>query len=1246
MKRLLLVVGCIIILVLIIPYIQTQISERFVTTTDPKLTLKIGPFRNALKDFSSRSGVLLKNLNKLLPVIDPAKHAPIYKTINDSLTSFFPSVTALQPYFISDADKATVQQFGNSLRNTISDISKDILATKGNDATFKIKSIEATVTKIITAGNSLVSESAKVQKTEADKQKLEKVKQAQLDKAKAKAQKELEASNKKAQAKAEKEEKAKRAALAKAQELAAARQKAMADNIQSVFNSIKAIPQALFKDIFFLTDPVQFRVFLQKGHGNTSDIVASYVVDNNSLTIDTFAPRAQTTFSNIPNKVREMFQTAPEFTPGFYLKHLQSQLYIGRNLAEDGSITTDFSNKITVFSPYTYTDPDQKVSFKLTGGVLSEKRSGNCVAVLGDFTKTLQTVVELIQANTINIYKSEIFANTTKLLETISLLPASIQTSLLEQTTKLREQNLILSSSQDSKVVSTALSSIQKAGEAIVKLILKTQYLPAIKSNNEQILQAWEPDWFQYITNVIGVAPSVDCRLPIKMDEWNGPIGAFTYNDNGTSKAMVPLPDAFTPYKEDESDPYIPANVFAGRPIYLSPVDPTTPNFHTMIRMHDEQTSTFYKNKVKAILSTLSSKVLATAAGLSNPQKMQTNENLCGPSNNHAVCPNSDTQLCCNTDGTCSSSACASTRPNELKAYDGSLFINPDPDNYTTDWTIFPETYNEPQTFIIAKAGASKGQPFAQGFSLDGKNVVRVNSRYNAERMLAMYKDSDKLKPVTINDPENASGMNYWASQSYLGLAQINFNFLTPVIQVISNNQVIGNFRLNSKGNVEVFGTVYPTLLDGGEESGLLEVFGLTNEVTSRDSASISCNEFGAELAVRDQLAEYYRLNSGIAGAYWLGDSRKAYSIDSPENYSSQKDANANSRLCKNKDKCETNVVPNDSSDTARGLVRVNANSAKPLCYGVKPKNIDNKIQPFKNGEYSRWSEWVSELADTDRAKRKAPVKINPDFATRYKSIPKSLIYNNWRDWNSLDSFPIAETDNNIPYKSTLRKDPTRKNYFPFKIVTLEYLNSLGYITAPDGVNCDNGWLEMARIDIPKSSVWAAVGDHFRKYSDSIDPSKIPVLLVYNKAPYSIPIDAGSYSGISDSWKCDNPDQLRWSAVLNDQNYGPNSAYAVLGAAITRYSKWQNPIEERGYDKPLNAVNKLYLQKIGQNDWDPRWTMGEEHSRCGADHLFYFTTPFCTATVNSGNFCRWCNGNRPFWDIVPQTTPTTTGGLK
>ena len=1255
MKRLLYLVGCLIVAAVIVVIYRQKMQERFATTTDPKLSINIGAFRNALKDFSSKSTSLFKNLDSLSKILDTQKHKDMLKKILDGLTVYFAATTGLQGYFVATKDIEAVQLFANGLRSNINSISSDVLATKGNDAIFKIKQLQASVKAILDTGNALVADADKAQKDSKQRQKEEQQKQAVLNKAKDKAQKELEKTNEKIKAEADKKQQKMEAEKKKAQAAIETRKKEIATASEETYAQIQSLPTTIFQNVFFLTQPVTLRVFLQNGYKSNNEIAASFTTAQGKLLIDTYSQTASSSFIYNPiKKVKEYFQQAPSITPGFYLKHLQSQLYVGRGLLEDGTIATDLATKVTKFSPYTYTEADKRISFTLdSNSAVKEKKTGNCMSPLGDYVVTILKVLDAIQANKINNYKLETKDNTQKMLDLISLLPADFQTKILEQTNKLREKNLTLGTSNDTTVINTALADILKAGDSIEKEIYKSQFIPAIKSLNEDVVQSWEPDWYQYLTSVVGVVPNVNCNMPIKMDSWDGPVGAFTFQDNGVTKVLAPLPDAFYPETSRSDDPYLPENIFVGRPIRLASPDQTTNTYHLMIRQHDEQTLNYFRSKIKEALQSLKVKSLTTAARFNSSKNVETST-TCGPTVNK-VCPTSGLQQCCGDDSSCSNDNCARNRNNELQTYDGAIFIAEDQENATSEWIPFAQTFNDPVDYIAVRKVIKNGVPTMQAISLDGNNIVTARSLSNCEVMINAYGKSPNLKPVSVKDPENATGRFYWANEAYLSMTKTNLNMFTPVIQVLAKDQngntvVVGNFRLDAKGAVECFGTAYPTLFyPEDQESGQLEVYSSTNSVGSQQDAAAACTSINAVLASRDQLAESNRLGMNSQDAYWLSDSAYPYKVGLPSDNSLKKSQNFKNRVCVNKKECETNVMPGDMALTNKGIYRdANTNSAKPLCYGAKPKRGTYSITDFKNGQYSRWDQFVNELADIDANQAKVVGKQTKKQPTT-QPYTKPLSFNNWRDWNSFDSFPISMTTNGMNIQSSLFTDKTRTNYFPFKIVTLGYLKSLGYVTDPDWVHCDEGDIWMYRVDIPKTSIWAPVGDVYvnsSRVNMSTQTDSVPVLLVYNKAPYSISIDAGNWSGISDSWKCGAPGQLRWSAVLNDSNFGPNGQYAVIGSAITRYSKGQNPIEERGYDKTINAVNKLYLKKLGANDRDWRWTMGEEHSGCGKDHVFYYTTPFNTATLNSNNFCRWCNGNKPFWDIVPQTTPLPqSGGL-
>ncbi len=247
---------------------------------------------------------------------------------------------------------------------------------------------------------------------------------------------------------------------------------------------------------------------------------------------------------------------------------------------------------------------------------------------------------------------------------------------------------------------------------------------------------------------------------------------------------------------------------------------------------------------------------------------------------------------------------------------------------------------------------------------------------------------------------------------------------------------------------------------------------------------------------------------------------------------------------------------------------------------------------------------------------------------------------NNWRKWTSNISW-------NWPGEGGIHhanwwtggiwdwmiKNANNLNLYPFKIVPASYLNEKGWLGQRTWVWTDSGWLGMWQILIPQESKWAAVGDLFVG-ADYGDLTKIPVLLVRNAEPYSYPIRQGNLSWISDSYKCSNPDQVGWFDIWNNENLGPNNQYANMGMWFSRWNKGTDPMAERGNNKACAAVNKKFLNRIcgGDSDGTRHFRIGEEHSGCGNDHFFYYTSPYFTASVNS-SAVGWRKPHTPYWDI-------------
>ncbi len=244
--------------------------------------------------------------------------------------------------------------------------------------------------------------------------------------------------------------------------------------------------------------------------------------------------------------------------------------------------------------------------------------------------------------------------------------------------------------------------------------------------------------------------------------------------------------------------------------------------------------------------------------------------------------------------------------------------------------------------------------------------------------------------------------------------------------------------------------------------------------------------------------------------------------------------------------------------------------------------------------------------------------------------------YEPWMDWDSDLSVNMASL--NIPYvpQNIPRTTAIQPNIYPFKIVTAQYLKDKGYLTSPDFVYSGSRGMNiyMYAVTIPKNSKWAAMGDLFiPSSSSSPDLSNIPVCLVANRRPFSIPVEKGNLNWISDSWKCSHPDQLGWWCI---QNKPVN--YQLIGDMISRYAKGDNPLspdQRNGMEVAINLVHSYWVRQLGYYDRDTRWAVGDASgSGCGADHWFYMSSPFFTMCINSSN-TGWRNFNRPFFDIVP-----------
>ena len=253
-----------------------------------------------------------------------------------------------------------------------------------------------------------------------------------------------------------------------------------------------------------------------------------------------------------------------------------------------------------------------------------------------------------------------------------------------------------------------------------------------------------------------------------------------------------------------------------------------------------------------------------------------------------------------------------------------------------------------------------------------------------------------------------------------------------------------------------------------------------------------------------------------------------------------------------------------------------------------------------------------------------------------------------WKNWDSpysvdisylrpvrIPNFPLSIL-NEFTYK--FKDNQGRFNFNPFKIVTAQYLKDNKMLGDGERIYSKdkNVWIRMYQILIPQTSKWAPFGDLFiATPRDKYDPdlSQIPVALIRNEEPYSTQIPFDAFKWISDSYKCNEPDQLSWW----DIEY-VNQKYVPLGTVISRYSKTDNPLLER--NKKFNnkfamvVVNKLFINRQGTADKDARWAVGSENSKCHSDHWFSYSTPFFTMRVNSNN-SGWWNSNRGYYDIVP-----------
>jgi hypothetical protein len=249
-----------------------------------------------------------------------------------------------------------------------------------------------------------------------------------------------------------------------------------------------------------------------------------------------------------------------------------------------------------------------------------------------------------------------------------------------------------------------------------------------------------------------------------------------------------------------------------------------------------------------------------------------------------------------------------------------------------------------------------------------------------------------------------------------------------------------------------------------------------------------------------------------------------------------------------------------------------------------------------------------------------------------------------WKNWDS--DLSVNYLNLNVPwvtrginpaFNTELQKG--NLNLFPFKVVTAQYLYDKGYLSTADyiwsGSRGQN--IFMYSVNVPSASKWVPVADLFIASRNNPDLNRIPVVLVRNSKPFSVPMRPKDYKWISDSWKCRNPDQLGWWGYQST----PDSNYNAVGALISRFDKGKNPLDvsQRGNKAcVIAAVNKKYLNQIGANDQDGRWVIGNDSgSKCGKDHWFYMTSVFFTMGVNSNN-SGWWFGNRPFYDFIPDSS--------
>ena len=263
------------------------------------------------------------------------------------------------------------------------------------------------------------------------------------------------------------------------------------------------------------------------------------------------------------------------------------------------------------------------------------------------------------------------------------------------------------------------------------------------------------------------------------------------------------------------------------------------------------------------------------------------------------------------------------------------------------------------------------------------------------------------------------------------------------------------------------------------------------------------------------------------------------------------------------------------------------------------------------------------------------PMKLQPPTTSNaWKSLDNNLSV----DVRTLKPFNAVSFDGQLPtvqYKAN-------NIYDPFKIVTLEWLISLGKAVMYEGqysFKSGGRYGNWALFFFDSTDPYLPVGDlYLRPGTEYYNKAQIPVLLVKNDPSYSSVITREKWNWLGDKYKCRSPGYwwMFFYRVPDPNNY--NNKYAVLGNIAVpdegnRY--WQSSVN-RWSNRTFAAVNKQYLiLDDNQEDTNRKWDLGDDGgSRCYHDFHMMYSTPFFNWRMNSSAI-GWNGGPWLFYNIKP-----------